>query len=119
MESYIQNAGAKREGNPITVTYAVEGNMIDLELIMPINKIIDSTDKFIFKSQLKIVNAVLAAYRGHPSGLQGACNQLNQYIIEHELQPITMGYNVTKKTDRINPENTEIDIYVGISPNIL
>ena len=118
MESYIQNTGAKRIGNPITATYAVEGDAIDVELLMPIDKSIDSTDKFVFKNQIKIVNAVVAAYKGHPMGLQEACNQLNQYIMEHKLQPITVGYNVTKKTDMLNPENTEIDVYVGISPNI-
>lgn len=119
MESYIQNTGAKRVGNPITATYAVEGDAIDVELLMPIDKSIGSTDKFVFKNQIKIVNAVVAAYKGHPMGLQEACNQLNQYIMEHKLQPITVGYNVTKKTDMLNPENTEIDVYVGISPNIL
>ena len=119
MESYIRNAGAKRIDNPITATYAVEGDAIDVELLMPIDKSIDSTDRFVFKNQIKIVNAIVASYKGHPMGLQGACNQLNQYIMEHRLQPITVGYNVTKKTDMLNPENTEIDVYVGISPNIL
>lgn len=97
MESYIQKAGAKRVGNPTTATYAVEGDMIDIELLMPIDKSIDSTDKFVFKNQIKIVNAVVACYKGHPMGLQEACNQVNQYIVEHKLQPITVGYNVTKK----------------------
>lgn len=119
MESYIQKAGAKRVGNPTTATYAVEGDMIDIELLMPIDKSIDSTDKFVFKNQIKIVNAVVACYKGHPLGLQEACNQLNQYIVEHKLQPITVGYNVTKKTDMLDPENTKVDVYVGISPNIL
>ena len=119
MESYIQKAGAKRVGNPTTATYAVEGDMIDIELLMPIDKSIDSTDKFVFKNQIKIVNAVVACYKGHPMGLQEACNQVNQYIVEHKLQPITVGYNVTKKTDMLSPENTEIDVYVGISPNVL
>ena len=119
MESYIQKAGAKRVGNPTTATYAVEGDMIDIELLMPIDKSIDSTDKFVFKNQIKIVNAVVACYKGHPLGLQEACNQVNQYIVEHKLQPVTVGYNVTKKTDMLNPENTEIDVYVGISPNVL
>lgn len=119
MESYIQNAGAKRLGNPITATYEVEGNELDIELLMPIDKSIDSTDKFAFKNYIKIINAVVASYKGRPIGLQEACNQLNQYIMEHKLQPITVGYNVTKKTDMLNPENTEIDVYVGISPNIL
>lgn len=119
MESYIQKAGAKRVGNPITATYAVEGDMIDIELLMPVDKSIASTDKFVFKNQIKIVNAVVAEYKGHPMGLQEACNQLNQYIMEHKLQPITVGYNVTKKTDILSPENTEVDVYVGINPNIL
>ena len=119
MESYIQNVGAKRVGNPIVATYAIEGATVDVELLMPIDMIINSKDKFVFKNQIKIVNAVVAAYKGHPIGLQDTCNQLNQYIMEHKLQPVTVGYNVTKKTDMLNPENTEIDVYVGISPNIL
>lgn len=119
MEDYIKNAGAKRVGNPITATYAVEDDEIDVELIMPIDMSMYSTDKFVFKDQIKIVNAVVASYKGHPIGLQEACNHLNQYIVEHKLQPITVGYNVTKKTDMLSLENTEIDVYVGISPNIL
>jgi len=75
--------------------------------------------QFAFKNYIKIINAVVASYKGRPIGLQEACNQLNQYIMEHKLQPKTVGYNVTKKTDMLNPENTEIDVYVGISPNIL
>ena len=119
MESYIQNVGAKRVGNPIVATYAIEGATVDVELLMPIDMIINSKDKFVFKNQIKIVNAVVAAYKGHPIGLQDTSNQLNQYIMEHKLQPVTVGYNVTKKTDMLNPENTEIDVYVGINPNIL
>ena len=119
MESYIQNVGAKRVGNPIVATYAIEGATVDVELLMPIDMIINSKDKFVFKNQINIVNAVVAAYKGHPIGLQDTCNQLNQYIMEHKLQPITVGYNVTKKTDMLSPENTEIDVYVGINPNIL
>ena len=72
MENYIQNVGAKRVGNPITATYAVEGDMIDIELLMPVDKSIASTDKFMFKNQIKIVNAVVAEYKGHPIGLQDA-----------------------------------------------
>lgn len=119
MEVYIHNSGANRTGNPITATYGIENHAIEVELLMPIDKSIASTDRFVFKNQIKIVNAVAACYKGNPMGLQEACNQLNRYITEHGLQPITVGYNVTKKTDILNPDNTEIDVYVGISPNIL
>lgn len=119
MDDYINNSGAKRAGYPMTATYFVEGDILDIELIIPIDKNINSTDEFIFKNEIKIVNAVVVSYKGHPIGLQDACNQLNQYISENNLQPITVGYNVSKKMDMFNPENTEIDVYVGISPNIL
>ena len=51
--------------------------------------------------------------------LQNTCNELNQYIVQNKLMPITVGYNVTKKIDPVNIIKTEIDVYVGISPNIL
>ena len=35
------------------------------------------------------------------------------------MQPITSGYNVTRKLDLLNPKNTEVDVFVGINPNIL
>ena len=119
MESYIQKAGAKRVGNPTTATYAVEGDMIDIELLMPIDKSIDSTDKFVFKNQIKIVNAVVIHYIGNPNELQVAYNELNKYIIDNGLNVITAGYNVTKKVSSLDINNTEIEIYVGINPNIL
>ena len=112
-------AGAKVVGNPVTATYTVEQDEIDMELLLPIDREITPQERYVFKKEIRIVNAVMAAYKGHPMGLQDACNQLNQYIVQHGLQPITVGYNVTKKTDMLCLENTEVDVYVGISPNIL
>lgn len=50
MGNYIQNAGAKRVGNPITATYAIEGDTTDAELLMPTNMRLGSVDKFVFKN---------------------------------------------------------------------
>ena len=108
MERYIHSSCAKKSGTPITATYGVERNTIDMELLMPIDRSIASIDRFVFKNQIKIVNAVTASYKGDPMGLQEACNQLNQYITEHRLQPITVGYNVTNRTDMLSLENTEM-----------
>lgn len=119
METQIQRIGAKRVGDAITATYGIEGDTIDVEILLPIDKNIGSISNYVFKNKIQIVNAVVASYKGHPTGLQEACNQLSQYIMKHRLQSITTGYNVTKKMDMLNPENTEINIYVGISPNIL
>ena len=39
--------------------------------------------------------------------------------MEHKLSPVTVGYNVTKNINPVNMEETEIDVYVGISANVL
>lgn len=119
MDDSIRRADAKRAGNPITATYGVEGDSVDIEILIPVDRVIESTDRFTFKERVRIVNAVVASHKGHPVGLQATCDRLNQYIVEQGLQPITVGYNVTKHTDLLNPENTQVDVYVGITPNIL
>lgn len=119
MEARINEAGAMKAGNPVTATFGIEGEYLDVEILQPINKNIGSIGDYQFKEKIKIVNAVVASYKGNPIGLQGACNELNQYITEKKLQPITVGYNVPKHINPVSIEDTEIDIYVGISPNIL
>ena len=119
MESYIRNNGANRIGDPITVTYGVDNDMVDVELLLQVDCIIPSSDKYVYKDRVRIVNALVGIYKGNPVGLQESVVQLNKFITEHKLQPITVGYNVTKNVDVQNPDNTEINIYVGINPNIL
>ena len=119
LESQVKAAGAERIGYPITVTHGVEGDLIDVEILLPVNKAIPSTGNYVFKEKILITNALKAKHTGNPAGLQMTCNELNRYIIENKLQPITAGYNVTRRVDMLNPENTEVDVYVGISPNIL
>ena len=119
LETAVNEAGAKRVGNPMTATYGVDGNRMDIEILLPVDKKIQVTGKYTYKDRIKIVNAVVAKYVGNPAGLQEACNELNQYIMEHKLSPITVGYNVTKNINPMNMEETEIDVYVGISPNVL
>ncbi len=49
---------------------------------MPIDVSVDSSDKFVLKNKIKIVNAVVVAFKGHPMRLQDACGRLNQYIAD-------------------------------------
>lgn len=119
MEAHIKNTGAKLVGAPITTTFAIKTDLLDVEVLMPVDGIIASTGKYRFKDCIKITNAVVASYKGNPAGLQTASNQLTVYMSEHNLLPITTGYNITRKVDMLNPDNTEIDVYVGINPNIL
>ncbi|MBP3754098.1 MAG: hypothetical protein J6I66_04505 [Lachnospiraceae bacterium] len=119
METYIREVGARRIGDLITATHSIEGNGVDFEVFMPIDRRVDSSDTFAYKRQILIVNAVVASFKGYPAGFQEVYNQLNKYIAEHELKPITTGYVVSKSTDKASSESVEIDIYVGINPNIV
>lgn len=115
----INEKGAKRVSYPIMATYGVDGEYIDIEILIPIDKVIEDIDNYIFKQEIKIVNAVMMTYKGNPLGMQNAFNELNQYIEKEKLQPITVGYNVTQYINPINTEDTVSNIYVGINPNIL
>lgn len=120
MESKVNQAGAKRAGHPITITYGIgKDGMADVELLLPISHRIDNIEKYIYKDRIKIVNALVARHKGNPSEIQRTYDAMNQYISCNNLVPITAGYNITKKFDEVNTDNTEIDIYVGISPNVL
>ena len=119
MQNVITTQGAKAVGSAITATFAMENGMLDIEILVPVDKPMESVGKYEYKERLHIVNAVKASYKGHPMGLQDVINQLNQYMIDSRLQPITVGYNVTKKMDMLTPENTEVEVYVGINPNVL
>ena len=119
METKISNANAKLIGYPIMATFAADGSKLDMELICLLDKKIDSSGEYVYKEKIKIINAVMMSYKGNTSGLQEACNELNKYIIDNKMQPITVGYNVTKKIDPLDINNAEIDVYVGINPNIL
>lgn len=119
MELKINGRGAKRTAYPIMATYGIDGEFIDMEILIPVSNEIESIGEYKFKKELKIVNAVMMSYKGNPAGLQDACNELNKYIETNKLQPITVGYNVTQSVDIHNIENTVSNMYVGINPNIL
>jgi hypothetical protein len=119
MDKIISENGRNRIGNPITATFGVEGDDMDLEILLPIDKEISDIGEYRFKKKIRIENAVLISHKGNPALIQNTFNILNKYIMENKMQPITVGYNVTRKADPLDVENTIIDVFVGINPNIL
>ena len=78
MESKILAANAKLVGNPIMATFEIDGMKMDIELICPIDKKIDSIEGYVYKEKIRIVNAVKMFYKGNPNGLQE--NQVLNYL---------------------------------------
>lgn len=125
IEELIKREGAERIAPVMSTTYAVRENagdsLMDIEILVPLNKRINFPVGYQWKERLFVTNAVLIKHKGHPAGLQNTFDILNEYMQKNQLTPITGAYNVPVKEAK-NPmevNDMEIDIYVGISPNIL
>lgn len=121
MENVIKEAGLKRKGTPVTATYDMKDGNIDIEILIPVEGDLSkiNNNKYKVKEKVHIVNAVAVNYIGNPSGLQTAYDELNKYIADNGLQAITVGYSITKRMNPTDMDNTQIEIYVGINPNVL
>lgn len=100
----------------ITTTRAIEdeGRIMDVEILMPFTEPIEVEEPYVFKDRIKIVNALYMKVID-VNLMQEAMNEMNVYIMEHKLQAVTSAYLVQTK------ENGQpcIEMYIGISPNIL
>ena len=125
IEAIISTAGTTRDGHTVTTTFSIEqqatGAILDTEILVPLDREITAPEGYNFKPHFLLTNAVMIKHIGHPSRLQQTIDELNAYIAACGLIPITSGYNVTVKEIMSIAEidKMEINVYVGISPNIL
>lgn len=122
MKSYAEVQGAKVMGGPISVTYGMEqakdGMVADVEIMIPLDKVIFGTEEFVWKERIFLANAVKLQYAGSPAMFQAACNEMNAYMQEKKHVPITAGYIVTKGADQISGM-VDMEVYVGVTPNVV
>ena len=121
----MQEVGVQKGGPLTTATYAViqSGNeqLMDIEIIVPLNKKVDLPTGYTFKPMIKIIHALCIRHIGSPTMLSNTITTLNNYIIKNNKQVITPTYNVTVK-DAMNQDELDdmiMDIYVGYNPCIL
>lgn len=124
MNEIISSNGAVKTGNPISTTFSVENNlsqpMMDIEILIPLNKTIPVPSGYSFKPIFRLNNAVKVRHTGNPATLQQSADELMKYISEKKLMPITSGYNVNlNEESKDDIENFSMDIYVGVCDNIL
>lgn len=124
-ENLIQENKACKTGPTVTATYAVENefgqSVMDIEVLIPLDKKIATYSDFKFKPLFRLNNAVKIRHEGNPAMLQNSANELMQYINSHDLMPITAGYNVTVRepASQNDVDNMIVDMYVGVCDNIL
>lgn len=110
-----------------TITFEIMQNennqqMIDIEILIEIpNQNIpkDLPEGFNYKKQVYIVNSLKNHYEGASQNSINAYNEINKYILEKKLLPITPAYAVSNNP-YAQPDNfINLDIYVGLNPNIM
>ena len=133
IEKYIQTLKEYCQNNNIyvqrliTVTFGIEKKskeeqVFDLELILELKNDSSSTylpDGFVNKSELYITNALYLRYQGSNKDSINAFNEINNYLISNKLQAITPAYSVSNNPFNQSDGNIDLEIYIGINPNII
>ena len=121
MLAYAKQHGANKISGGITATYAVEGDLMDVEVYLPLDKEVPSSDEFVFKPWLYLENCVMATHKGNPQLLEATLQKINDFIAENELTPISAGFiaTVVEVTDVNDLDMFEVDVYISVSPNVV
>jgi hypothetical protein len=102
----------------ITTTKSLEviggEQIMDVEILLPISYRMPVDEPYLVKSKIKLTNSLYAKV-SDITQLQESLNQVNQYILTNQLQPITSAYLVQTKQDN----KPCIEIYIGINPNMI
>lgn len=102
----------------ITTTRSLEvvngEQIMVVEILLPVFYRIPVEDPYVFKNIVRITNALYAKVE-EVANLQNALNEVNQYILDNKLQPITTAYLVQSKKEN----KPCVEIYIGLDPNIL
>ena len=122
---FLQDKEVKKAGMIVTVTFAIESQneqpLLDMEILVPMDKKIELPSEYAFKPVFHIVNAVYARHEGNPAALQNTYNDMLSYIQQNKLHQITAGYNVQVKDlmPGMTPDDMVIDVYIGVNPSVL
>ncbi len=102
----------------ITTTKAIEvvdgEQVMDVEILMPVSYRMPVEEPYVFKNKLKLNHALYAKVTDITK-LQDTMNEVNQYILEQKLQPLTSAYLIQTKQEN----QPCIELYIGINPNVL
>lgn len=120
IDEIVERSKAKKNGCTVTVTHniTVENGqqVLDLEIMIPLDKEIAVPAGFEFKNEFSINNALMVRINGNPNQMQGALKELSEYIKEKNLKPNTPLYVVTVKEAKIPAEVNDMvtEIYIGV-----
>lgn len=121
----LKEVDVKLDGNLVTTTFdvqTVDGDQVfDTEILVPIDRKVTLPEKYNFKKEFILANAIYVSYQGNPSNMTNTLNEMLDYINKNGYQQITSAYNVQKNSSKTQNDinNMIIDIYIGVSNNRL
>ena len=122
MKKFADEQKLTATGNIVTTTHAIRDagleRKVDFEILMPVDRIIEipKTEKFFFKPKFRLYNAMKITHHGSPMMVQNTADELLAYMQHNNYVPITTMYNIPIEA---NSNDVIIDMYIGISTNIL
>ncbi|MBE6852201.1 MAG: AraC family transcriptional regulator [Ruminococcus sp.] len=125
IEEILNSSGARKVGSPVSATFSMSTNageqVMDVELLIPIDREIQVPYGYTFKPIFRLNNAVKIRHKGNPALMQQSMNELLKYINEKKLSVATSAYVVTITDPKILGSMDEFisEIYVGVNDNIL
>lgn len=93
----INDNGAKNiNGSIKKISYSDivdDEHIVDLEIWVPLNKRIKSTDEFRFLDKFELHNFILVEYKGSPEKSGDVSKKIERYIEKEGLTPLPPAYN--------------------------
>ncbi len=123
IEKFLENTGVQKAGPTVSTTFSIQPGTVppvmDVEILIPLQEEITPDAGMTIKKHFCLSNALKLIYVGNPMGVQEAILELNQYIISHNLVPVTSVYYVSAKESKTIEDNNsmEVHIYIGVSEN--
>lgn len=92
-------------------------HIVDLEIWVPLNKKIESTDEFSFLDKFELYNFILVEYKGSPEKSGDVSKQIQEYIEKEGLTPLPPAYNHSMHvaSESTKQEDMFFRIYLKVS----
>ena len=118
LANFIKTEGLQVVGPRISTTHNRDNatGVIDFELLIPVDKAFNSTDKYKYIEDFKLSNCLKVCHIGNPAEFQKNILNLQMYIKQNNLTPISSIYTVSIKEARTTEEmnNFETESYIRI-----
>lgn len=90
--------------------------ILGVELLIPVDKVFESSSRYVYKSCFRLENAVMSKFSGKICDLNGFAAELCSYVDNSNIKPITDMYYLVRS---ICDDECVMDLYLGTSGNIL